>query len=548
MMRLFVAQITTYPGDILGNTTKIIETIKEAKAVGAQLVVFPELALPGYLSMDLFNDNSFIEQNKEALLAIAKETAGIAALIGFVDYEETLHVDGSYKKYNSVAFVQDGELKAVVDKTLLPTYDIFDEHRYFQPARNNKPVEIAGKQVGLLICEDMWGESYQLDLAKELVANGAQLIIDVSASPFHVNKLNERKKIINNIFKNHSVPLLYVNLVGSFDGYEGQVVFDGRSLWYDKNGTLQYQFDGFCEQTKLIDTQEQSEESFKPPADNDMEDLFQALVLGVRSYFEITGIPKAFIGLSGGIDSALVAAIAVEALGKERVIGLCMPSQYSSSGSVTDAQALAKNLGIRMDVVPIKEPFTSVKEALKVSFKDRAEDVTEENIQARLRGLYLMAYANKFGGMVLSTGNKTELALGYCTLYGDMSGGLAVISDLSKMRVYALSEYINERAGKELIPVATITKPPSAELAADQTDESSFGASYEIISPLVQEYLEDFATSTQLKKKYPIDLVDSLVWKIHANEHKRRQAAPGIRVTKKAFGVGRRVPLAHKWR
>ena len=545
-MKINISQMTPVPGDIQGNVLKIKEEIKEAKKAGAELVVFPELTITGYLAMDLFNDDRFVKENKEALLEIVKNVKGIAAIIGFVDYDNIKKPDATITKYNSAAFIQDQKIITIIDKTLLPDYDIFYENRYFNTARNKTVIEFKGENIGVMICEDMWDEGYKENVAAEHVAHGASILINISASPFYIGKTKEREAVIKKITTTHKIPFIYINTVGSFDGYDGQIIFDGRSSAYNQYGQKTHQAKAFLEDRITIDCKRLLVKEFEET--EDIEDLYQSLVLGIKNYFGQVGTKKSFIGLSGGIDSALVAALAVDALGREHVTGIGMPSRYSSEGSVTDADVLAKNLGIPFIIVPIEDEFKIIQENLTPHFVGMKEDVTEENIQARLRGLILMAFANKYNAMVISTGNKTETALGYCTLYGDMNGGLSAISDVSKTQVYDLCRHINKRAGKELIPVSTIEKPPSAELSDNQTDEESLGADYSVISPLVEDYLENGLGPKDLKKKYPGAPVDDLLRRIHKNEFKRRQAPPGIKVTKKSFGIGRRVPLVHNWK
>lgn len=457
------------------------------------MIVFPELSIPGYLCMDLFLDKEFIQKNKAALNKIIDASKGISVIVGFADSDE----NGTY---NSAAIISDGKLIGVQDKTLLPDYDIFFEQRYFKSSRELKIFNLNGKKLGIEICEDMWDENYQRKVSSELIQNGAEIIINLSASPFYPGKFDERKNQIERVHKSKNVPFIYANTIGSQDGYDGQVLYD-------------------------------------------------SLVFGVKEYFNhFDNSKKAFIGLSGGIDSALVAAIATDALGSSRVKGIGMPSMFSSQGSLDDAKALAENLGIDYSVIPISPAVDAYEKMFETEFQGLARDIAEENIQARIRGNILMAEANKFRGFVLSTGNKTEMALGYCTLYGDMSGGLSVISDLDKLKVYELSKYRNEISTKEVIPTSSIIKAPSAELSENQTDEAGLGAPYEILAPLVNAVVEDGLGIEVLSRKYDPKLVEDVVRRVHYNEYKRRQAAPGFKVTKKSFGIGRRIPMMHNWR
>lgn len=545
-MKIMMAQISTQPGFIEENTNKIIEQIKIAKKENVDLIVFPELTIPGYLSMDLILEKNYVKKNKEALKQITLETENITAIVGFVDEDENKEgADNTKIKYNSAAIIQNKKVIGIQDKTLLPEYDIFSEKRYFSDSRGSKIFNIHGKKVGIEICEDMWDKNYKNKVSKKLQSKGAELIINLSASPFHIGKLNERISTIKKITKENNIDFIYTNLVGSFDGYDGQIIFDGQSIAINKNGEIVKIAKKFEEDKVIIKFNEKlSEEKINT---NDLEDTYKSLVLGIKEYFNQSHMKKAFIGLSGGIDSALVAALAVKALGKENVKGILMPSMYSSEGSITDAKKLSENLGIEYSIIPITQIYHSVERTMEKEFKKLPLDVTEENIQARTRGLILMAEANKFKGLVLSTGNKTEMALGYCTLYGDMNGGLAVISDLNKLRVYALSKYINEVENREVIPENTISKAPSAELSFNQTDEKGLGASYSILSPLVDKIIEERESIEELKKEFGDELVKDIYRKIKINEFKRRQSPPGIRVTSKSFGIGRRVPINHGW-
>ncbi len=541
-MKIAISQITTYPGKIEENTEKIIYFIKEARNKGADLVVFPELAITGYLSLDLFLNESFIDDNLKALDKIIKETKGISVIIGFVDVDnEKIRPDGLKVRYNSAAIISDGKLIGVQDKTLLPDYDVFFENRYFSPSRKRQVFDINGLKVGIEICEDMWDEAYPIKVSDELIRNGAKLLINISASPFYSGKVFVREKIIKKLVDKYKIPFVYVNLVGVQDGYEGELVFDGQSMALNNNGLIAAAKE-FEEDFVVFDL---NAPCIKREKYNKIEELNNALVYGIKEYFGRNSFKRAFIGLSGGIDSAVVASLAVQALGKENVIGISMPSRFSSQGSKDDARILAENLGIEFKVVPIEESFKVIGETLHDSFVGTKVDVTEENIQARIRGLILMAFSNKFKGLVISTGNKTEMALGYCTLYGDMCGGLAAISDVNKLNVYEIADYVNFKYGSEIIPKSSIHKAPSAELAENQTDEKGLGASYDILSPLVDDIVENQLGLDELSKKYNPRLVAKIINRINVNEYKRRQAAPGIKVTKKAFGVGRRIPMTH---
>ncbi|MBI2596033.1 NAD+ synthase [Candidatus Daviesbacteria bacterium] len=541
-MKIEIAQITTDPGRFEENSKKIISAIKKAQANSADVVIFPELTIPGYMSLDLMLNKNYLEENKKWLGQIIDQTKGITVLVGFIDFEEKLGPDGTPVRYNSAAIITDGQLVGVEDKTLLPDYDVFYENRYFKTARGRKVYEISGVKVGIEICEDLWDEKYPTKVARDLVSKGAQLLINISASPFYVGKRMVREKLIKKVVEKYNVPFVYTNLVGGQDGYDGELIYDGQSMVFNKIGELVGLGKAFDEDIFLADLEHCSKVT--PPKFNAVEELHNALALGIKDYFRRTGFKKAFIGLSGGIDSAVVAALAVRALGRENVTGVGMPSCYSSKGSVEDAKKLAKNLRIDFKLLPIGQVFESFEQILKKDFQNLEKDVTEENMQARIRGVILMAFANKFGALVLSTGNKTETALGYTTLYGDMCGGLAVIADVSKLKVYDLARFINGAVEGGVIPRSIIDKAPSAELRENQTDEESLGP-YKLVSPLVDEIIEDGKTVKELLKKYPKELVDKIFYRIAAAEYKRRQAPPGIKVTKKAFGIGRRVPISH---
>lgn len=547
-MKVTIAQSRQYIGDMNRNAQNVITDIRKAKNMGSDIVVFPELTIPGYLSMDLFHDRNYLEKNKQVLDDVVKNSEGIMALVGFADYEEgKIGPGGRPVAYNSVAVIADGKILGVQDKFLLPEYDIFDENRYFRVGRGQQVFEYKGKKIGVQICEDMWSEGYNQDVSNGLVELGAQMIINLSASPFDNTKLEKRKNLISKISKENNVPFVYANLVGSYDGYDGQVVFDGRSMASDLEGRIVAVGKSFDEDMFTIDLDKQNEEV--AVISDDRKDTYDALVMGVKDYLGSIGKKSVSIGLSGGIDSALVAAIAVDALGNENVKGYLMPSKFSSQGSLDDAKALADNLGIEYSILPIQKGADTMESILEEEFKGMSRDVTEENIQARVRGNLLMATSNKLGNLVLSTGNKTEMALGYCTLYGDMSGGLSVISDLNKLAVYDLSRWRNEFEGREVIPQNTIDKAPSAELSEDQTDEEGLGAGYDVLAPLVDLAIEKKYTIEDLVDMgYDRELVADTVRRVDLNEHKRRQAPPGIKVTEKSFGIGRRVPMVHNWR
>jgi len=531
-MKIAIAQINTIVGDITGNFNKIIEYIQRAKESGADLVVFPELTTTGYPPRDLLIKKSFIKKNKEILQQIVNSTSGIDVIVGFVD-----EVKG--RLYNAAALIKEGNLMGIHHKIHLPNYDVFDEKRYFSSGEKINIYELHGLKIGITICEDIWIENGP---ASDMKSLGATLIINISASPYHAAKEQVRRDVVAKQAKDNKLAIVYCNLVGGQD----DLIFDGRSYVFNSQGKLVQQSRPFVEELTFI-----SEINTKPeiaPSEHIIDDIYQALVLGVRDYFRKNGFKNAIIGLSGGIDSALTAAIAVEALGKENVRGITMPSKFSSLGSVADSIDLAKNLGIACDVIPIKDIYNSYLRTLAPQFEGTEFNVAEENIQARARGNILMALSNKFGSLVLATGNKSELSVGYATLYGDMAGGMAVISDVLKMRVYELSRHINTSKGKEIIPESTITKPPSAELREDQKDSDSL-PDYEILDPILKAYVEeDMSREEIISLGFSAETVNRIIQLVDRNEYKRQQAALGLRITSRAFGQGRRMPITNKWR
>lgn len=543
-MRILAAQINPIIADISGNAKKIIEKIRIAKQENCQIILFPELALTGYPPEDFLLLPHFIQAAEDALLDIAIETEGLAAIVGTI--RKNLNKNEK-ALFNSAAILQNNKLIGYQDKTLLPTYDVFDERRYFEPAHECKTWDLNGKKVGITICEDIWQhseslkqEAYTKDPILTLKESPIDLLLNLSASPFHVGKFFDRLNVCSRAAKTLNCPVILTNQVGGNDS----LIFDGHSLYVSANGELLRMAKGFKEDNLMIDLEQvQNTLEYKPQA---MEELYEALVLGLRDYFQKSGFKKACLGLSGGIDSALVCCIAKEALGAENVLGIAMPSRYSSDGSIKDAAELAHNLGIRYRHIPIEDPFKAYLELLTPYFEGKSPDSTEENLQARIRGMILMAISNKLGYIVLSTGNKSELAMGYSTLYGDMCGGLGVISDVTKGQVYALAKWINRE--KEVIPNNTIIKPPSAELKPNQKDSDSL-PEYDIVDNVLKEYLENNHAPEEIAKKYnyPKALVENLIARIHCNEYKRRQSPPGLRVSEKAFSVGRRFPIVQRW-
>lgn len=543
-MRIMVAQLNPLIGDLDGNTQKIINAILDAKEKKADIVLFPELTICGYAPDDLLLHRNFINSMEQHLEQIINKTRGITAVVGLARRNT---YKGEKALFNSAAVIQNGELLGFQDKWLLPNYDVFRERRYFEPGHDTKVWHINGKRVGIIICEDIWKHSgyvddnYERDPVLAINEYKPDVLLNLSASPYQYQKPHTRAKVCGKAAKTLNCPVILCCQVGAND----QLIFDGYSIYVDENGHLRQLAKGFEEDFMMVDLEAKA---CPCPFEYDsMSNLFSALQLGVKDYFRKSGFQKAVLGLSGGIDSAVVAVIAKEALGSENVIGVAMPSQYSSEGSVKDAEKLAKNLGIEFHLLPIESVFHSYKDMLAPQFKDLPEDVTEENIQARIRGMTLMALSNKFNYIVLSTGNKSELALGYCTLYGDMCGGLGVIADVSKTKVYDLARWYNRNG--EIIPEDTITKPPSAELRPGQIDLDSL-PDYQIIDNVLEGYVEDYLTNGDISKKYdiPAEIVSNLIRKIHRAEYKRRQGPPILRVSKKSFGVGRSYPIVQGWR
>ncbi len=535
-LRIGMAQINPILGDFEANSGRIINSIIKAAKKDVDLIIFPELAVTGYSPQDLIFNKCFIDENIEILKKIANEIpAGIAAVVGFIDESEGC-------LYDAAAVIQNGKVIAKRYKTLLPNYDVFDEQRYFTQAKTNTPVslKISGKNLilGIEICEDLWDKNSSVKVTGDLARQGCDLIVNLSASPFTRGKREIRQKLILDKVEKWRIPFVYVNMVGGQD----ELVFDGNSLGYDADRKLIGWGGEFTDSLNIFDINIVTGlgEEITLPVLNNEESVYNALVTGVRDYLKKSGFSKAVIGLSGGVDSALVACIATDALGAENVLCISMPSRFSSSRSIKDAEELASSLKVELKVIPIEGIVQSYEKNLSELFKSMPRDITEENIQARVRGNILMAVSNKFKYLVLSTGNKTELALGYCTLYGDMTGGLAVISDVSKSEVYALSNYVNRKSDKEIIPRNVINKIPSAELAEDQVDPFD----YKIVSPLVDYIIKDGKSQRELVEMgFSEALVKDISRMIRNAEYKRRQAAPGIKITEKAFGIGRRFPI-----
>jgi len=543
-MKIALAQFNPTIGDFEGNSARILEMASEAKSRGAELAVFSELCLCGYPPQDLIERPTFARRNQESLVALAKAIA-LPSIVGFVGRAQD---DTGKPVANSAALIASGKILFEQRKMLLPTYDVFDETRYFQPAHTQHVFPLSPETLGITICEDCWNDKnfwaqrlYQRDPVAEIVAKGSTLLLNLSSSPYTIDKRALRDDMLRTIAFEHHVPVVYVNQVGGNDS----LIFDGSSVAFMPDGRMGALCKSFEEDLALFDTVT-GEGDIRPQPNDELGAAYQALVIGARDYVRKCGFRKVVIGLSGGVDSALVATIAADAVGPENVLGVGMPSPYSSEGSLRDARCLAKNLGIQFLVIPITETFGSYRKALAPTFAGLAEDVTEENIQARIRGNLLMALSNKFGSLVLSTGNKSEMAVGYCTLYGDMAGGLAVISDVPKSMVYELSKYANRE--RERIPLATLTKPPSAELRPNQLDSDSLPP-YDVLDRILKAYVEDLHSPEEIAEHYdfPLELVRSVARRVDQNEYKRKQAPPGLKVTSKAFSVGRRFPLAQKF-
>ncbi|HLH32542.1 MAG TPA: NAD+ synthase [Terriglobia bacterium] len=560
-----MAQINVVVGDVEGNTQKCVEWIDRAREADADIVTFPELALTGYPPEDLLLKPQFIDANLAALEKVVSRTRDIVAIIGFVDRQDDI--------FNAAAIAQNGKLITAYHKIYLPNYGVFDEFRYFQPGSRCPVLRMRGATIGVSICEDIWypdGPVFQ-----QALSGGAEIIINISSSPYHAGKRRWRERMLSTRASDNTVIVAYNNLVGGQD----ELVFDGDSLVFDENGDLIARGKQFQEDLILVDLDVESvfrkrlhdprrrqqklnvvslpeilplaDRSAKhtamtpapqPELLQDDAEIYQALVVGTRDYVVKNGFKKVVLGLSGGIDSALTACVAVDALGRENVVGVLMPSEFSSRGSIEDAEQLGKNLGIELLTIPIGEVLQSFTTALKAGFKAAKPDVTEENIQARIRGTYLMALSNKFGWLVLSTGNKSEISTGYCTLYGDMAGGFAVLKDVMKTTVYRLAEYCGR------IPRATIEKPPSAELRPNQLDTDSLPP-YDVLDPILKAYVEDDRSfSEMIEMGFDEQLVRRVIRMVDTNEYKRRQAAPGVKITPRAFGRDRRMPITNRFR
>jgi NAD+ synthase (glutamine-hydrolysing) len=546
-MRVALVQLNTIVGDVGGNVARVLDAMNRARDERADLVVFPELCVSGYPPRDLVERAAFIRQCEAGLERIRAATEDPASPGVIVGLPLPSRAETGKGVTNSAVMLAAGRVVHRHDKLLLPTYDVFDEARYFEPAETCEPFDFKGERIGLSICEDAWNDPqlfrrrpYAVDPIQMLASRGASLMINISASPFAVGKEGFRAELMSSHACRHHTPFIFVNLTGGND----ELVFDGRSLFLDARGKLVNALAAFEEQMVVVDSAAAGGDGRYREMD-EIESMRRALVLGARDYFLKCGFSRAVVGLSGGIDSALTLCLAAEALGAQNVQGVAMPSPFSSAGSLVDARALAENLGVELLVIPIADVMTAYDSALSRAFRGKPRDVTEENLQARIRGNLLMALSNKFGSLVLSTGNKSELAVGYCTLYGDMSGGLALISDVPKTSVYGLAALYNRE--RELIPRSTLEKAPSAELRPDQKDTDTLPP-YAILDPILDHYLEDgLSTDEIVARGFERATVEWIVRAVRINEYKRRQAAPGIKVTSKAFGVGRRFPVAARY-
>jgi len=544
-VKIALGQINPTVGDFSGNAEKHIDFAKRAQAAGAGLILFPELSICGYPPRDLVERPSFVARNRETLQKVAEATPGISVICGLVTPAQA---ETGKSVMNSAALLGDGKVLFIQSKMLLPTYDVFDEMRNFAPGTAQQVFPFCGKKMALTICEDAWNDKhfwnkrlYGFDPVEALVREGGNFLLNISASPFYLQKRELRRDMLAAIAKAYNVPVVMVNQIGGNDS----LVFDGSSLVIAPDGRVVAQGKSFEEDVVIFDPDSLSGEVHQQ-IEGIEASAYAALVLGTRDYVHKCGFQRVIIGLSGGIDSALTAAIAVDAVGPENVIGVGMPGPYSSRGSIDDARSLAANLGIRFELIRITDAYDTYINLLKAVFAGREEDVTEENVQSRIRGTLLMALSNKFAGLVLSTGNKSELGVGYCTLYGDMVGGLAVISDVPKTMVYRLSHYVNSR--RPVIPRAILEKPPSAELRPNQQDSDTLPP-YEILDTILEDYVEDSKTAEQIAQAhdYDIGLVRRVICMVDRSEYKRQQAAPGLKISEKAFGVGRRFPIAARF-
>ncbi len=554
-MKIGLLQLNSTVGDFAANRRKLLAGCEKARALGAEFIIAPELFLCGYPPRDLLLRADFVQASLAALAETAKSIGPVPLCVGCVG--ENSERPGRALR-NSAAVLQNGKIIWRAHKSLLPTYDVFDEDRYFEPAKSAAPFEFNGRKLGITICEDIWNDEdfwperlYRRDPVKELIAQGAEIILNLSASPWHDGKERTRLAMLQRVARDERVPLAQVNLVGAND----ELIFDGHSVTLDARGEVLALGKGFAEDVLVVDLESGGasvpasrlvSSLAPPPWPAREQQLFAALSLGIRDYVHKCGFQSVIVGLSGGIDSALVAVLAAEALGPDKVLGVSMPARYSSEGSLSDAGALAKNLGIRYEVLPIEPVFQSVEKQLVKIFAGTKPNEAEENVQSRLRGVTLMALSNKFGALVLTTGNKSEMAVGYCTLYGDMCGALAVIADVFKTDIYKLARWINRE--RIIIPEASITKPPSAELRPNQTDQDSLPP-YETLDQILDAYVvKNLGKEEIIRRGFDAAVVNDVINKVTFSEYKRRQAAPGLKVSPRAFGLGRRIPIAQRFR
>lgn len=544
-MKFGILQLNSTIGDYNANRTQLVAAYAQACAAGAEFVIAPELFLCGYPPRDLLLREDFVTANLQALEQTAAAIGTVPLCVGFVDFNRNRP---GRPLFNSAAVLQEGKVVWRQAKSLLPTYDVFDEDRYFEPAKETEPFVFRGRKLGITICEDIWNDAdfwperlYRRDPVRELIAQGAELIVNISASPWFAGKERTRVAMLQRVARDERVPLVQVNLVGAND----ELIFDGNSVALNREGAVVAQGKAFGEDVLVVDLEAApavSPAAARAPEEN----LFAALSLGIRDYVRKCGFNSVVLGLSGGIDSAITAVLAVDALGADKVLGVSMPARYSSAGSLSDAATLAKNLGIRYEVLPIENSFKALESQLAGVFAGTKPNEAEENIQSRLRGVTLMALSNKFGALVLTTGNKSEMAVGYCTLYGDMCGALAVIADVFKTDIYKLSHWVNRE--REIIPAASITKPPSAELRPNQKDQDSLPP-YEVLDAILEAYVvRDCSKAEIIRSGFDAAVVNDVINKVTFNEYKRRQAAPGLKVSPRAFGMGRRIPIAQRFR
>jgi NAD+ synthase (glutamine-hydrolysing) len=544
-MRIGLAQLNPTVGDLAGNLRRLLAAYAELVAAGAELVLTPELAVCGYPPRDLLLRGRFVQDVENATAELAAATGEVPLLVGTVVANPRDH---GRRAFNAAAFCHHGRVQQIARKCLLPTYDVFDEDRYFEPALEPTILAHTGKRLGVTICEDIWANEspgdtrlHRFDPVARLKSERVDLLLNLSASPWYAGKAGLRERIVTELARELGAPVVYCNAVGGND----ELIFDGRSIVASPEGLVTSRLAAFSEECRVVDTE--TREAAAPASPAAEADIHAALVLGLRDYAHKSGFTRALVALSGGIDSALVAELAVAAFGPENVMGVSLPSAISSEHSKDDARVLARNLGIRFETIAIAGTVAAAEDALGPIFTGRAPDVTEENLQARTRGVLMMALSNKFGSLLLTTGNKSEVAVGYCTLYGDMCGGLAVISDLFKTEVYALSRWINTNAGREIIPANTIEKPPSAELRPGQVDQDSLPP-YEVLDALLLGYIEQGKARADLVAEgFDAAMVREICRKVDLNEYKRKQAAPGLKITPLAFGVGRRIPIVQKY-